>query len=350
MRRFVGHVIVIAIAIVLGIVGGIAPGAHALAAQTGSVEGVVYDSVREIPLAGATVLAEGTPNAVRTDSAGHFRLDALAAGTLVLSVASESLDSLGIGVAPVTIELREGERRAITLATPSAATLLAAVCAGVDLADAEGLVSGVVRDDSARVPVAGAVVEAGWESWVPQGTAIEQRRAGGRARSGVDGTFFICGVRARSVVTLRAIAGGRASVEVGFRMPEWRIARRDVSLGAPEEPRLAARAVAGADPRSSAEARGGVRLDRARIAPAGSVRVPELLRAIPGFRLRMGANGATAVWTRQRRDCTPLYYLDGLPVEEANTGRSTDVEEIMRTPRARRRRAMAGRPRPAPWC
>jgi hypothetical protein len=108
--------------------------------------------------------------------------------------------------------------------------------------------------------------------------------------------------------------------------------RQDVSIGTPGKSgaSVASRRAAGtgAASRAHASAAGGVRLDRAQIERAGSVSVPELLRSIAGFRVMMGSHGATAVWTRQRRDCAPIYYLDGQPVEEANTGRSTDVEDL----------------------
>jgi hypothetical protein len=69
-------------------------------------------------------------------------------------------------------------------------------------------------------------------------------------------------------------------------------------------------------------------VDRANVARAGSQRVPELLRWVPGFVVQFGSTGPTAVWTHGRTRCTPLYYLDGLPVDEQMTGRSTDIEQL----------------------
>jgi len=305
---------------------------HPLPAQSGSIEGTVYDSVRGAPLAGAMVIVEGTPNAVRADGGGRYRLDSVPAGALVIAVESEALDSLGVAVEPVKLELREGELRVLALATPSPGTLLRLVCAGAGLAEGEGEVSGVVRVARTRAPVSGATVEMSWDVWVLRGTKLEQVRTGLVARSGAQGMFTGCGVPLGALVTIRVNAGEGAQGEAEVRIAAAGIARQDVSIGAPGDggaPVARTRdAGAGAASRPHTSAAGGVRLDRVQVERAGSVSVPELLRSIAGFRVVMGSRGATAVWTRQRRDCAPVYYLDGQPVEEANTGRSTDVEEL----------------------
>src|SRR5215831_9495922 len=80
---------------------------------TGALSGSVYDSLRARGLADASVILEGSPFSVRTDSAGRFAFDSVPAGPYTVSVESASLDSLGIGVASVHAVVAASERVAI---------------------------------------------------------------------------------------------------------------------------------------------------------------------------------------------------------------------------------------------
>jgi hypothetical protein len=76
------------------------------------VSGTVYDSLARAPLAGAEVQivpADGGagPAFVATaDAEGRYRVDSVPAGRYRVGFFHPRVDSLGIGIAPTTLELR----------------------------------------------------------------------------------------------------------------------------------------------------------------------------------------------------------------------------------------------------
>jgi len=268
-----------------GGVGGVAImcalSARASEAQTAAIEGSVFDSVRGAALAGAMVVLEGTPNAVRADSAGRFLLEGIPAGSAVLSVESDALDSLGISIAPVRVELRASERRALALATPSAATIIAAVCAAGDVAADEGVLSGIVRDVRTRAPAGGARIDVTWDVWVAQGTALQKRHTGVAVRSAENGAYVACGVPADALVHILVRSGSRASGDAELRVGASRIARADLSVGGAGESSVRGRVLAvdgtplggarvgfaGDSGAAASDSQGNFRIDRA---PSGT--------------------------------------------------------------------------------
>ncbi|MBK8058425.1 MAG: carboxypeptidase regulatory-like domain-containing protein [Gemmatimonadetes bacterium] len=87
-----------------------------------TISGVLRDSTGKRALAGAVVRIGGATRTVVPDSAGRFKIDALAPGPIALLATSASYDSLGIAAADLSLELASGEVRRIALT--------AARCAG----------------------------------------------------------------------------------------------------------------------------------------------------------------------------------------------------------------------------
>lgn len=101
---------------------------------TGTVQGTVYDSIQGRPLAGATVqlvnaadTAGGRTHAARTDSAGRFRIAALAPGTYLGGFFHPLLDSLGFEGEQRAVRVSAGGQR-LDFGLPSPATIVEAIC------------------------------------------------------------------------------------------------------------------------------------------------------------------------------------------------------------------------------
>ncbi len=145
--------------------------------QTGTIVGTVMDSVHGRPLIGAAVLVDGSTLQATTDSTGHFRIDAVPAGSQRVTVHHPLLDSLEVGLGSIAFTVPANAAIRIVLATPSAATALAAMCADEG---ASTLVLGRVSRGESDEPVHGAGVRASWN----ESTAQVQMTEGVTDRTG----------------------------------------------------------------------------------------------------------------------------------------------------------------------
>jgi hypothetical protein len=89
------------------------------ASTAGVVAGVVFDSTRAAPLAGATVSLVGTPYTARTDSAGDFRMAGVPAGRYEVAFTHPRADSVGRRVAAVPVQVGASGESRVSLAIPA---------------------------------------------------------------------------------------------------------------------------------------------------------------------------------------------------------------------------------------
>ncbi len=187
------------------------------------LRGVVYDSVAQAPLADALVRVFRSDSAAegvyaRSDAAGAFTVPTLRAGTWLVSFLHPRLDVLRIEAPVARVEVVEAGEIALTLALPSAATLARALC-GPPTADSTAVVVGIVRDASARRPVAGATVRTTWPEWV-----FAKKRSGREdvsrvARTDSSGRFVLCGVPQATTVNAIAYSGRDTTGRVELAVP-----------------------------------------------------------------------------------------------------------------------------------
>src|SRR2546426_12482515 len=132
---------------------------RAAAAQgSGVLHGVVFDSlITSAPLEGAEIWIESTNLMARSDAAGRFALSALAPGRYVLTFYHPMLDSAGISVPPVTVDVVAGDSTSVALATPSAAQAHHMLCPKDPLRQT-GVVLGVVHNAADGKPLSPAAV------------------------------------------------------------------------------------------------------------------------------------------------------------------------------------------------
>lgn len=198
-------------------------------AQTGTVRGVVYDSIVGAPLAGAEVWIERVERTVTTDASGAFVFDRLPPGVHTITFGHPSLDSLGLGAPFGRVDVHAGDTAHVALTTPSMRGIARRLCPSLAL-DSLGAVLGVVRDVSAGRPIAGAGVSLGWSEWnVRDRNAVERTERELHALADSAGRYVICGVPNDVVVSLRAAtagdsarATGRVLLDVRGRMLTWR--------------------------------------------------------------------------------------------------------------------------------
>jgi hypothetical protein len=201
------------------------------AAQTTSsliLQGTVTDSIRHIPLAGATVIASAAPGAggavpdrtATTDVRGRFVINPASPGMYLVTVEHPWLDSTGLGVPARTVAVRD-KPVTVNLAVPSGATIRGAFCPISARDSTLGLVAGYVKDVHTDHPVAGARVVFEWDDFdvnrVSAHATEHQRLAA--VISGPDGTFRACGVPVARTLLMQAQIGaheatGAVEVEV----------------------------------------------------------------------------------------------------------------------------------------
>ena len=257
--------------------------------------GVVFDSIGTRPLAGATVRLvlstdRTTGRTATTGSDGGFVHDSVPAGTWLATFLHPVLDSLGLEPPLVRIDVRDAGEAALTLAVPSAATLITARCGPQRDADL-GLLHGVVRSARDESPVAGASLALEWPEWVirKRGLRLEPHRETATADSG--GRFVVCGAPANSTVRVVAWSGSDSTGMIAVDVPPSGLARHDFAVATAERVVLQL----AADSADAARVRDGARalIRRGRAMVQGRV-VGENGRPVSGATIRVMGSGESA--------------------------------------------------------
>ncbi|GJG85077.1 hypothetical protein tb265_02580 [Gemmatimonadetes bacterium T265] len=224
----------------VAVVGATPRAAHAQSAAspapaTAVVLGSVYDSLSGGPLRGAEVRLDGTEHAAVTDAAGAFRIAGVAAGEYVVTVDHPAFDSLGVGLPYGRVRVAAGDSIAVTLATPSVATIARGLCTGLGV-DTAGVLLGAVRRAGANVGdptglLAGARVTARWTEFVPARATLGKVARELATTADASGLYRLCGVPNDVAVQLTAAptpSAGVADVRTGTTVVD--LNRRVVTL------------------------------------------------------------------------------------------------------------------------
>ena len=219
-------------------------------AQT--VRGLVFDSLRSQPLAGAFVrLTDGaSAKPARTavaDAQGHFEFDSVSPGPYVLSFEHSALDSIGFSGVTERISVDPAApRAAVVLAIPSFATLWRAACGSEVVPHDSGFIFGTTRAAADQHVVAGARVHLRWITLetdsaraVTDRSRIVARGWGATATSDSTGSYALCGVPPNEAMRLIATADSLATglLEFAPKREQWsRVERRDLLLGPTSDP------------------------------------------------------------------------------------------------------------------
>jgi hypothetical protein len=171
-----------------------------------SVEGIAFDSLHLQGLADASIQMDDPQHVTRSDTAGRFLFDEVAAGAHRFELRHPMLEAMGIlGVgATVNISAATGS---FALATPSFSQLWRFACGVRPIPADSGFILGTLRDDRSHLPVSGGVVMLTWAE------ARNHREADGgglRQWEGVmandDGRFAVCGVPPHTRLVIAAFS------------------------------------------------------------------------------------------------------------------------------------------------
>jgi hypothetical protein len=197
--------------------------------------GTVYDSIGRKILGGARVRiaangdsAGGTRLSALTNAAGDYRIEGVPLGHYDVTFAHGALDSLGMVSAPRSIDITAAAGSAsqrVDLATPSARTLLRAVCpqpAAPNAQDSTVLIFGHARGAGSENPLAGATISASWAEWTTVSADLgtwHPRERHAFAETTEDGWFALCGVPGDIPLLLQAEHGPDSSGYVRMTIP-----------------------------------------------------------------------------------------------------------------------------------
>lgn len=194
-----------------------------------AIVGVVDDSLRGGPLAGATIALIGTSVRTTTDRDGLFRLDSLPAGEAQIAVLHPLLDTLFLAVTSPKFTLVVGRLEEIAFATPALARIRERSCPRGGVATGNGMLTGRVDDADSDKPIAGAVVSLVYTD-PRSGSPIQRVRT---ARTRDDGLYAICGLPETLSGTVQSGVGVVSSSEVPVIMKEQLLATASFLMGAP---------------------------------------------------------------------------------------------------------------------
>lgn len=280
-----------AAAVVVLLAIGHVPRAAAQSVRSGTLRGVVVDSLTGLPLAGALVQVALATDAARArstvaDSLGRFVLDSLAAGKWLAGVFHPAVEALPNDSLVHVVTIGAGDTAIVSLGVPGPTHTRAMLCPTV-ASDSTAAIFGVVRDAESGVALDSARLALAWrEIDLRGGARVVQRRMSVPLRA--DGSFVACGVPWDADVSAHADAPGRASGDVDVPTVARGATRLDMTV--------AADAIAAA----GGHAHGAARL-------VGAV-VDEYGRPVPNARVTVaGADG------RATTNDAGAFALDRLP-------------------------------------
>jgi hypothetical protein len=175
--------------------------------------GVVYDSIRMRPLAGAIVRVDTSALAATADEGGRYRIEGIPPGQHFLRVEHPFLDTLTVVLRSPAESYVAGGTRVAELAVPSEDRFLQYVCTPAWRNRGPAALVGRVREADTGVPAVGAKVSLVWyEIEVTSGVRRAPRVR--EATVGPDGSYRLCGLPAELDGKVQVIRGPLTSGEI----------------------------------------------------------------------------------------------------------------------------------------
>jgi hypothetical protein len=184
----------------------------ASARGTGTINGIVTDSVRGGMLTGAAVELLPLNRRSMTNERGEFQFDSVPAGDgYQLRILHALLDTIGIAPTTPKFSLVAGQAKAYTLGVPSPTRLVSMFCSPAYLARGPSALFGFVRDPDTGDPIDSATVSLVYDDNTGgfakrPVTRVAQLDAGGRYR--------ICGLPAQVNGKVQLIRNGTQSADI----------------------------------------------------------------------------------------------------------------------------------------
>lgn len=272
--------------------------------QPANAVGVVFDSVRMRPLAGARIRVDTSAIEVSADAEGRFHIEGIPPGEHHLRVEHEMLDTLGVNLRSALERYASGETRTGVLATPSPETLIELLCPAAWRNRGPAALMGRVREADTGNPAKGAKVSVVWYEVEISGGVRRAPRVR-EATVGADGTYRICGLPAQLDGKVQVIRGALTSGEIAITFGQDLLGLRSMSIASAALV-AAAQAASSDSSRPSAALVGGTARLTGRVINKNS-------QPLVGARVQVDGTTRTAI-TRQNG----AFVLDSLPVGTQN--------------------------------
>jgi hypothetical protein len=212
---------------------------------TGTISGIVYDSVAGAPLVGATVqLVRDSGDAAvvadlghrhvytaTTDSAGAYRFRHLATGRYLATFYHPVLDTLGLEPRLRHVEVGNGPVAPVNFTVPAPQTIWALTCRPASPTDSSGLLFGYVRDAETGAPVADGEVTVHWTELLfdqMSGVHIAPRQV--TVKTNDAGRYAICGLPSDGSIGVSAVSGEARSGMLALQIPARGLVRREFTI------------------------------------------------------------------------------------------------------------------------
>lgn len=191
--------------------------------------GRALDSTGRAPLRGATVRLTGTRYTGTVMPDGTFRLDSLPGGAYTLALEHPSYDALGLLASEQDLEIADQGSSTTLLQALATDQVLRRLC-GTDTLDHQHAVARVLVQEAGGTPLAGARVEAHFQTF--EVTGSENRPLGQRAHlheglSDERGAVNFCELPA--LQTIRFVMRARAG-EPALRQHEMKLERKSITV------------------------------------------------------------------------------------------------------------------------
>jgi len=185
-----------------------APALRAQNDRPGVVRGVVFDSlITSKMLEGAEVWIESTNRMTKSDVAGSFVLSAVPPGRYLLTFYHPILDSAGLSVPPVTVDVKSGDSTDVTLTTPSPEQAHHLLCPSDPLRRI-GAVLAVIRNAADGKPLGAVTISAHWTTYDIGEHNVRSAPRSIEARSDANGHVLLCGLPTDVALVIRGRAEG----------------------------------------------------------------------------------------------------------------------------------------------
>lgn len=213
---------------------------HRAAAQTTVmrhvVQGVVFDSVANRPLADATVQlaareGPGAPLTATSDASGRYHIANVAPGRYVLGFYHDALTALGLDAPVRSLEVGSDTLVMADLAVPASRTIRTLRCGESAFESSSGMMVGFVRDAEQRAAVPGAKLQLAWRAFALD--AGNYRTVTERATATIedDGSYLACHLPIDTPLDLQVTGPGHRAVGgTAAVVPTGGIGRLDVAL------------------------------------------------------------------------------------------------------------------------
>jgi hypothetical protein len=210
-------------------------GERVLDSRTGTIQGVVWDSLGIRPVEGAVVTLDG-PVQVETDADGRFRFSSLAQGRYGVRVSNTALDTLGLAPETVYADVTPGTISSVRLQSYSLLAFLLSLCDQPEPPEGKGVLFGYVHDPSGN-PAVGVDVSIRWQEVVRSRlerfslneVLTTQDWESNLTVEREDGFYWACGIPRGGVVEVVATRNDVESEPIRLRFPEAAtVLRQDV--------------------------------------------------------------------------------------------------------------------------